>query len=379
MDNFKAHNPTSILFGKDVLNTLGKKTKEFGTRALLIYGKGSIKKSGVYEQVIHQLESAQVEVFEYSGIKSNPVFEDVDAAAKTAKENNVDVIIAIGGGSVIDTAKMVTITAKVDHSSWNFLIDTDTPKTALPLISVLTLAATGSEMNPFAVIQNDKTKQKIGYGHPLLFSKYSFLDPTYTLTVPKNYTAYGIADIIAHCFEAYFGKGDAELTDRIITAIIKETMIKGIKLINDLNNYDLRADIMLASTMALNGMTFYGKSYGDWGAHNIGHELSSLYDIPHGASLSIVCPAWLKLQKNRIPEKIKKLGKDLFDVDSVDDTIREFENFFKTINTPIRLNAFISPINKTEIVGQLRLNKVNGSTCKISEADYVELVELMTD
>jgi len=379
MDNFKAYNPTGIFFGKDVLNNLGKKTKEFGKRALLIYGKGSIKKSGVYQQVMAQLESVQTEVFEYSGIKSNPVFEDVDAAAKLARENNVDVIIAVGGGSVIDSAKMVSITAKVNHSSWDFLVGMATPKTALPLISVLTLAATGSEMNPYAVIQNDKTKQNIGYGHPLCFARYSFLDPAFTLTVPKNYTAYGIADIMAHCFEAYFGKGDAELTDSIITAIIKETMTKGLKLIDDLGNYDLRADIMLASTMALNGMTFYGKSYGDWGAHNIGHELSSLYDIPHGASLSIVYPAWFKLHKKRIPEKIKKLGVDLFGAATVDETINAFEKFYKSIGTPVRLSEYISPVNKIEIVGQLRLNKVNGSCCKISENDYVELVELMID
>jgi len=378
MDNFKAFNPTFIHFGKDVINILGNKTKEFGTKALLIYGKGSIKENGIYNAVISQLKQAQIEVFEYSGIKSNPVFQDVDAAAEIAKQNDVDVIIAVGGGSVIDTSKMVAITAKAEHSSWLFMLNKAQPKTALPLICVLTLAATGSEMNPYAVIQNDITKQKIGYGNPLLFPRYSFLDPTYTLSVPYNYTAYSITDIIAHCLEAYFGKGDSELTDRIITAIIKETMQKGLKLLKDLNNYELRADIMLASTMALNGITVYGKSFADWGVHSIGHELSSLYDTPHGASLSIAIPAWLKLHKNRIPERIKQLGSDLFDVDSTEKTISEFENFFKSINSPLRLSDIISDFNKNEIIDQFRANKVTGSNYKLTDADYQALFEFMS-
>jgi len=377
MDNFKAYNPTCILFGKDVINNLEKHTKEFGSKALLIYGKGSIKRNGIYDIVINKLRLSGIEISEYSGIKPNPIYQDVDAAAKIAKQNNVDVIIAIGGGSVIDSAKMVAITAKTDHSSWDFMIEKAKPLSALPLISVLTLAATGSEMNPYAVIQNDETKQKLGYGHPLIFPKYSFLDPSFTLSVPYDYTSYSITDIIAHCLEAYFGKGITDLTDNIIVAIIKETMQKGIRLLNDLNNYDLRADIMLAATMALNGMTFWGKSYGDWGIHNIGHELSSLYDIPHGASLSIVIPAWLKLHKNRIPERIVRLGHELFNVDSAEKTIVEFENFFNIINSPVRISTLISILSKNEIVKQLKANKVSGANYMINDADYIELVELM--
>ena len=377
MDNFKYYNPTCIFFGKDVINNLGKKTKEFGTKALLIYGKGSIKRNGIYEAVINQLKQEQIEVFEYAGIKPNPIFQDVDAAAEIAKKNKVDVVIGIGGGSVIDTSKMVTITAKATCSSWDFMSEVAKPQSALPLITVLTLAATGTEMNPYAVIQNDSTRQKIGYGHPLLFPKYSFLDPSYTSSVPIDYTAYSITDIIAHCLEAYFGKGVSELTDNIIIAIIKETMGKGIKLLEDLNNYNLRADIMLASTMALNGMTFWGKSYGDWGVHSIGHELSSLYDIPHGASLSIAFMAWLKLFKNSIPERIAKLGSDLFGVDTAEETIVKFEDFYISINSPVRLSTYISILSKTEIINQLRANKVNGANYKIFDANYDELVELM--
>ena len=156
-----------------------------------------------------QLNSINAEVFEYGGIKSNPVVEDVDAASRLGRNSNVDVVLAVGGGSVIDSAKIISITIPVSHSAWDFYSGLKRPEKAVPLIAVLTLAATGTEMNPFAVLQNHKSKQKLGWGNPLCFPKHSFLDPGFTVSVPKNYTAYGIADLIAHCLEAYFGKSDA--------------------------------------------------------------------------------------------------------------------------------------------------------------------------
>lgn len=377
MDNFKVYNPTCLIFGRDVVQNIGKKASEFGKRVLLVYGKGSVMKNGAYHTVVESLQREGVEIIEYSGIKSNPLFEDVDEAAALAKKSNIDAIIAVGGGSVIDSAKIIAITTKVNHSSWDFLTEEKKPTAALPVISVLTMAATGSEMNPYAVIQNNLTRQKIGYGHPLLYPKYSFLDPAYTLSVPYNYTSYGITDIIVHCLEAYFGKGNCDLGDQIALAIIKEVMHKGKNLLSDLNNYDLRADIMLASTLALNGTTFYGKSFGDWGVHSLGHELSLLYDIPHGASLSIVFPGWLKLHADRIPDKIIMLGKELFNVSSVNETIESFEHFYASIGSPIHLSDFISDYKKQIILEQFKMNKVSGSNLKLNEADYIELLEFI--
>ncbi len=160
MDNFKVYNPTCLIFGRDVAQNIGKKASEFGNRVLLVYGKGSVMKNGAYSTVVESLQKEGVEIIEYSGIKSNPVFEDVDAAAALAKKHQADAVIAVGGGSVIDSAKIIAITAKVNHSSWDFLTEAQKPTAALPVISVLTMAATGSEMNPYAVIQNNRARQK---------------------------------------------------------------------------------------------------------------------------------------------------------------------------------------------------------------------------
>ena len=253
MENFTAYNPVELHFGKNIISKLQKSIRKYGTKVLLLYGGGSIKKNGIYEDVMEQL--AGLEVYEYSGIKPNPVLEDVDAAASLGKQKDVDVILAVGGGSVIDSAKIISISIPVDHSGWKFLKGDATPEKAIPLIAVLTLAATGTEMNRFAVVQNNKTNEKIGWGHELTYPKESFLDPAYTLSVAKDYTAYGVVDLIAHCLEAYFGEGDATLSDRFVYSIIHEAMKNGEILLDDLENYTLRERIMYAATCALNNLT----------------------------------------------------------------------------------------------------------------------------
>ncbi len=334
-------------------------------------------KNGIYHQAIEQLKSINAEVFEYRGIKPNPIVEDVDAAAELGRKNKVDVILAVGGGSVIDSAKIISITIPVAHSGWDFYEGKAEPKTAIPLISVLTLAATGTEMNPFAVIQNKATQQKLGYGHDLTYNKHSFLDPQNTYTVPRDYTAYGVADLIAHCLEAYFGAGDATLSDKLVFAIIKEAQENGEALLNDLENYDLRAKIMYAATMALNKTTMNGRVSGDWGVHSIGHILSLLYDVPHGASLSIVIPAWLRFHQSIIPERIEFLGKNVFDVDTVDETIASFESYFKSIECPIRFSEIArGDEDKAEVLRVMNLNKVGGANLKLNNEDHGKILDL---
>ncbi|MCP4552436.1 MAG: iron-containing alcohol dehydrogenase [Bacteroidetes bacterium] len=377
MENFIAYNPTKLHFGKDVMDGLGSALKEFGSRVLLVYGGGSIKRNGIYEKTIHQLKSINAEVFEYSGIKPNPIIEDVDNATELGRKNKVDVILAVGGGSVIDSAKIISITIPVNHTGWDFYSGKAKPEKAIPLISVLTIAATGTEMNPFAVIQNKKTQQKLGYGHDLIYNKYSFLDPQNTFTVPRDYTAYGIADLVAHCHEAYFGEGNASLSDRLVFSINKEAIDYGKDLLENLGNYDLRAKIMYAATMALNKSTMPGRVSGDWGVHSIGHILSLLYDTPHGASLTIVIPAWLKFHKEIIPERIAFLGKNIFGVNTADETITAFENFFRSIDCPIRLRD-ISAGNesKKEILKLMNLNKVSGVNHKLTDQDRAKILDL---
>lgn len=378
MENFIAYNPTSLHFGKGIITGLGACVLLFGKKVLFVYGKGSIQKNGIYQKVMEQLITNGCEVFEYSGIKANPVIEDVNVAATLGKENEVDVIVAVGGGSVIDSAKIISIAIPVQNNAWDFFTGKIKPKKAIPLIAVLTLAATGTEMNPYAVVQNNEAGMKPGYGHKLLYPKHSFLDPAFTLSVPKDQTAFGIVDLIAHSLEAYFGKGDASLSDRFIYAVIKEAFVVGPKLISDLNNYEYREKIMYAATCALNGTVFYGRAGGDWGVHEFGHVFSLIYDMPHGASLSLIYPAWLKLQKDRIPERITTLGKELFGITDIDKTIKSFEDFFNNIGSPTRLgDAVFGNIQKDEIISLAIKNKVSGEHHKLDAADYSKMFGFM--
>ena len=378
MENFTAYNPTKLHFGKDVIEQLGEAAQEYGKKVLLMYGKGSVKKNGIYDKVIKQLKSFNAEVIEYSGIKSNPLVDDVNEAAQLGKLNNIDLIVAVGGGSVIDSAKITALSIANNTDPWAIMKFKVKPKTTIPLIAVLTLAATGSEMNGAAVLQNHETDEKKGFVSSLNYPKHSFLDPTYTFSVPKDYTAYGIVDLIAHYLEGFFGEGDATLTDRFVEAIIKEAMEYGPKVLSEPDNYEYRAKIMWAATNALNGLTNHGRKSGDWGVHDIGHNLSYLFDTPHGATLSIAFPAWLKLQKERIPERIAKLGEHLYGTSSVDKTIKNLEDFFQSLGSPIKLSDIgIGKDKKETIIQQMIKTETNGMVHKLNDDDRKKIVELM--
>lgn len=378
MENFIAYNPTQLHFGKNVINDLHEAARPLGKKALLMYGKGSVLKNGSYHDTKAQLEKAGIEIIEFDGIRPNPVVDDVDAAAKLGREKKVDMIVAVGGGSVIDSAKITAVCIYGEFKGWDVMKYKVKPKGALPLSAVLTLAATGTEMNPVAVLQNHETHEKIGYGHPSMYPKHSFLDPTYTLSVPANYTAYGIVDLVAHCLEAYFGKGDASLSDRFVEAIIKEAMEYGPKLMENLSDYDLRARIMWAATNALNGLTSFGRVSGDWAVHGLGHTLSYLYDTPHGASLSIAYPAWLKKMKSRDPERIAALGKQLFGIYDADACISGLEKFFRQLSSPIRLKEIgKSESDLEDILSIMHHTKVSGMNMKLDKEDREEIAMLM--
>lgn len=378
MENFDIYNPTKAIFGKDVIQKLSREVKHFGTRVLLVYGKGSIKKNGIYDAVMEQLKIAGAEVTEYAGIRPNPIIEDVREAVKLGKEKNVNLVLAVGGGSVVDSAKVIALCLPSEADPWDFVKGKRMVVGGVPIIAVLTLAATGTEMNRFAVVQNNETKEKLGFGYFPMYPKVSFLDPSYTMSVSADYTAFGITDLIAHALEAYFGKGDASLSDRFVYSIIKEAIDYGPALMNDLQNYDLRARIMYAATMALNNLTMYGRESGDWGVHGIGHVLSVLYDIPHGASLSIAFPAWMRLHKEKAGERIKELGQNLFGVSNVEDCIQSLEGYFTTINSPIRLSqTSYGDYKKEDIIATLGSNDVSGMNHKLSSDDHRILVDLM--
>ena len=370
MINFIAFNPVKLHFGKGVVKELGSSATSLGKKALLVYGGGSVLRNGSYDDTVEQLKTQGITITEFNGIKPNPRVEDVMDAARIGREADVDMVVAVGGGSVIDSAKIIAICIADNCDAWEVMTGSYEPESAKPLIAVLTLAATGTEMNAVAVLQNGETMEKIGYKNDLEYPVHSFLDPTYTQSVPADYTAYGIVDLVAHALEAWFGKGEATLSDRIVVSVINEAMEYGPALMKDLDNYELRAKIMWAATVALNNTTIYGRVSGDWGVHLLGHQLSFLYDTAHGATLSIIYPAWMRRLKDRAGDRIRKLGNELFGVNSVEETIESFKDYFSSLGSPVTCQeAGIDESKKEEILKLMNKNRVEGTNYKLSDKD----------
>lgn len=384
MENFSYYNPTKIIFGKNEVDRIGSEAKGIGSKAIILIGRGSAKKSGLYARVISSLNMYGIKSVTYEGIKSNPTFEDADEAVTYAKEFGADLVIAVGGGSVIDSAKAVAMGFYVDHSVWDFYLQKAKPEKALPLINILTLAATGTEMNSSTVLQDTKGGMKKGFSSPHIFPKLSILDPTLTYSVSAGYTAYGIADLIAHCLEVYFGKSESPLSDYYIASILKLATVYGPKVMENPEDYDARANIMWLATNALNGSLVNGKGNGDWGSHLFEHTLSVLFDIAHGAGLSIVFPAWMKHFSPQFESKLAFLGKMVFDINEGTEKeqasafIIKLEEFYKSINTPIRLSEVnITSVDKDRILENLKLNNASGRVYTMCAQDHEMILEKM--
>ncbi|MDR2661229.1 MAG: iron-containing alcohol dehydrogenase, partial [Lactobacillaceae bacterium] len=345
MENFRYYVPTDIRFGKNRLNELPEALKQFGQKILFVYGGGSIKTNGLYDEVLKQL--IDFEVSELSGIEPNPKIESVRKGIQIAKENNVKVILAVGGGSVIDAAKIIAAGYYYDGDAWDLVLDSSKINLALPIVDVLTIAATGTEMNRNAVISNSETKEKLGAHGLNLIPKISFLDPTNTFSVSKYQTAAGSIDIMSHIFEQYFNSTLAtDLQDAISEGILK-TVIKNTPIaLKEPINYDARANLLWASSIALNGLESTGK-IGGWTVHPIEHELSAYYDITHGVGLGIITPRWLQYILNSrldVTKKIAQYGKNVWGIVGEDDlkiaqkAIDETYSFFKSLEIPMSLS-----------------------------------------
>ena len=295
MNNFVYDIPVKVYFGENQLQHLGEELSKFGTRVLLTYGGGSIKKIGLYDKVIAEIERAGLEVFELSGIEPNPRIDSVRRGAQMCKDHNIDVLLAVGGGSTLDATKFMAAGACVDHDPWDFLSEKWAPITkALPIVTILTLSATGSEMDPGGVISNPETQDKIGRLAAPMLPKVSFLDPTLTYSVSPYQTACGSADMISHILEVYFNmEQDLYMLDCFMEGLLK-TIIKFTPVaIEKPDDYEARANLMWASSWAINGFVNGGKRLA-WSCHPIEHELSAIYDITHGLGLAIVTPRWLE-------------------------------------------------------------------------------------
>ncbi|MBE6317929.1 MAG: iron-containing alcohol dehydrogenase [Bacteroidales bacterium] len=317
MNNFVYDIPVKVYFGENQLQHLGEELSKFGTRVLLTYGGGSIKKIGLYDKVIAEIERAGLEVFELSGIEPNPRIDSVRRGAQMCKDHNIDVLLAVGGGSTLDATKFMAAGACVDHDPWDFLSEKWAPITkALPIVTILTLSATGSEMDPGGVISNPETQDKIGRLAAPMLPKVSFLDPTLTYSVSPYQTACGSADMISHILEVYFNmEQDLYMLDCFMEGLLK-TIIKFTPVaIEKPDDYEARANLMWASSWAINGFVNGGKRLA-WSCHPIEHELSAIYDITHGLGLAIVTPRWLEycLDETTV-SKYVQFGVNVFDID----------------------------------------------------------------
>ncbi|MBD7912516.1 iron-containing alcohol dehydrogenase [Clostridium cibarium] len=349
MNNFNYYNPTKIFFGENSIENLSEQLKAYGENILLTYGGGSIKRNGIYPSVIKILKNENKNVFELSGIMSNPRKEKVYEGIKICKENNIDFILAIGGGSVIDCSKAISAGSKIDRDFWKaFFINNEECYDATPLGVILTIPATGSEMNLGSVVTDWEKNLKIGYMSKMLYPKFSILDPTYTYTLPKEQTIYGSIDILAHVFEQYFSEpNDSNLSYDLSEAIIKNVIENlEIVLLNP-TDYIARSNLMWCSTMALNGVIGLGKNQ-DWTSHQIEHSLSAFYDIPHGAGLAIVFPSWMKYVYKHGLNKFVRYAINVWGVDIVNKTDEEIalEGIEKTKEYFVKIGA---PITLTEV------------------------------
>ncbi len=360
MKNFVFHNPTKILFGKDTIPSIGSETAALGKRALMVYGQGSIRKNGIYDQVTKSLQDAGVMLVEHGGVKSNPVLSHVHRGIALAKENKVDVIVAVGGGSVLDSAKAIAAGALVEHDVWKFFTGKKSIKATLPLSCVLTLAASGSEMNSGMVVTNEETKQKFGFANKHLYPKVSILDPTATFSVSPAYTAYGAVDAIAHVLEFYFTNQEpyTPVQDHFMEGLIISCMDSCNRVLQDLKDYDARADLMWAATLALNGLTGAGLGKVGFPMHMIGHSLSALYNAAHGAGLSVVIPGWMIYQAQRTPEKFAQFGERVFGKNSgstekkAAQGIQALLSWFVKVKAPTSLTALHISVQDIPLIAE---------------------------
>lgn len=335
MENFTFYNPVRIEFGKDKEAHIGEYMREFGAKkALVLYGSERVRKSGLLGVATGSLKVNGIEFTELGGVKSNPVLSKVNEAIKIAREFGADSVLAVGGGSVLDSAKAVAAGAKYGGDVWDFFVG-KTPTESIMVFDIITLAATGSEMNPSGVVTNETNKLKLSLSGPSLFPKVSVVNPQLQATVSRDYLVYSASDVISHSIEGYFTATNYPLIARMqIEANIKTTEI----LLENPDDYDARAEFAWAATMALNGITMVGTSGIEYPNHMIEHAMSAVTDCAHGAGLSVVMPAWMKWYKDRNLGVFERFAREIFGLKTANEGIEALKAWFDKIGTPTRLS-----------------------------------------
>ena len=347
---FTFHNPTQLIFGAGTLSQLGETVRAHGTKALLVTGGGSVKRNGTFDRAVASLDAAGVPVAECAGVEPNPRLSTVARGAEIARREGCDVVVALGGGSTMDAAKVMAAAVFFEGDLWDMFphgqAERRLPERALPIITVPTLAATGSEMNAGSVITNEETTIKSFVVAPCLYPKVAVVDPELTMSVPKDQTAYGVCDLITHVTESYFnGVDGTPLQDRFAESVILTAMEWGPKAVANGNDLEARAQVQWASVVALNGWVQVG-TFGPYPVHMIEHVLSAHHDIAHGAGLAIVNPAWMRFAAKSRPERFAQFARRIFgispehpeDAVAIAAGIDRFEEFLRSIGCPTRLS-----------------------------------------
>lgn len=383
MDNFVYSIPTEVYFGKGQIKNLGKILKEHGSRVLLVYGGGSIKKIGIYQDIIKCFEDNNLFYKELSGVEPNPRVTSVNEGARLCKENNIDVILAAGGGSVIDCAKVIGAAAHYDGDAWDFLTRKASPGKVTPIVSILTLSATGSEMDCGAVISNLDTQDKLSVASPDMRPKASILDPTYTNSVSAYQTAAGTADIMSHILEVYFNSNEGVyFQNRIAEALLKTCIEYGVKAVKNPEDYEARANLMWTSSWAINDLISLGNPIG-WTIHPIEHELSAFYDITHGVGLAIVTPHWMRyVLSEKTMDKFVEYGVNVWGIDHTlpkeeiaKKAIEETDKYFRAMGIPMTLKEVGIGEEKLKIMAEKAVTRLEGTFAALTAKDVEQILK----
>lgn len=387
MENFVFDYCTRVVFGKGTENQVGEIAKKYGNKVFLHYGGGSIKKWGLYNRVIESLEKASIEVVELGGVRPNPTYDLIKKGIKICRENSVDLILAVGGGSVIDSAKGIAVGVPYDGDVLDFTLKKAIPKEALPLGVILTIPAAGSETSQYAIATYEEggypyKRDVVWENNEIIRPKFAILNPELSFTLPPYQTACGIADIMAHVAERYFTSvKNVELTDRLCEATLKTVINNGLIVMKEPGNYDARAEIMWAGSIAQSDLLGTGRQ-ADFASHMIEHELSGIYDITHGAGLAIIFPAWMKYVYKYNIDRFIQFATRVWGVEyniysperTVLEGIKRMKNFFKEISLPTTLKELNIPEDRFEEMAKKAVKL--GSIKKINANDIVEILKL---
>jgi butanol dehydrogenase len=384
MDNFKYHSPTAVYFGKGQVQALAQEIKAGFKKILIVTGQGSVKKNGIFESVISEIKKAGIKYLELSGVKPNPRLKSVYEGIDICRQEGIGLVLGIGGGSVIDCSKAIAAGAMYDGDCWDFFIKKAVPKKALPVGCVLTLAATGTETNGNAVITKEEGQRKLALCSPLLKPVFAILDPEYTFTVDKYNTAAGIVDIMSHVFEQYFSHTQyCDVHDRIAEGLLRVCIKYGPVVLKEPDNYDARANIMWAGTLALNNLIGMGRET-DWSSHGIEHEISAIYDISHGAGLAVIVPNWMRhVLSDKTALKLADYGRNVWSINSgnvlldiANNAIDKTKEFFISLGMPATLReAGVGKDKFRQMArGVIQQYKTVGSFKELSEEDIMAIL-----